>query len=142
MNQEKTETNAGGKTTPFKPEYCEQAFNYCSLGASEKQLAQFFGIDEKELIDWKIKYPKFQKAIKRGEIMADASIASSLYRRGIGYSQKEMKVVQCEGKPIAIEVEKHHPPDVQACIFWLSNRQPKLWGNVTGAESESSGDID
>ncbi|WP_333879274.1 hypothetical protein [Methylobacter sp.] len=132
MNQEKTETNAGGKTTQFKSEYCEQVFNYCSLGASEKQLAQFFGIDEKELIDWKIKYPKFQKAIKRGQIMADANVASSLYRRGIGYSHKEMKVIQREGKLIAIEVDKHHPPDVQACIFWLSNRTAQAMGKRDG----------
>lgn len=26
-----------------------------------------------------------------------------------------------------IEVTKHLPPDVRACIFWLINRQPSLW---------------
>ncbi|MGZ8226575.1 MAG: helix-turn-helix domain-containing protein [Methylococcaceae bacterium] len=131
-----------GKTTPFKSEYCELAFNYCSLGATEKQLAHFFGVDEKELIEWKIKYPKFQNAIKRGEIMADANVASSLYRRAIGYSHPETIASNHQGELIKTEITKHHPPDVRACIYWLSNRQPKIWGNVTGVEFEPNGDID
>jgi phosphopantetheinyl transferase (holo-ACP synthase) len=134
--------NESGKTAPFKSEYCKLAFNYCSLGANTKQLAGFFGVHEAILKAWEIRYPKLNDAIKRGRIMADANISHSLFRRGIGYTHKETKVVQHEGKFITIEVDKHHPPDVDACIVWLCNRQPKLWKNVTGVKLEDSGDID
>jgi len=142
MKSGKTENNEGGKAKSFKSQYINLAENYFSLGATEKQVSGFFGIDESTLKAWEIKYPKLKDAIKRGRIMADAKIAHSLFRRCIGYSYVELHEGTSQGKVTLTKLTKHKPPDVRACIHWLCNRQPKLWKNVTGVEFEDGGDID
>lgn len=127
MKAEKTETNTGGRPTSFKAEYVELAYKFCLLGATDEQLADFFNVAKSTINLWKQKQPKFLDALKRGKVVADANVASSLYRRGIGYSCSETKVALHEGKFLTVEVEKHYPPDTTACIFWLKNRQPDKW---------------
>ena len=49
----KSEKHAGGRPTAYKPEYVEQAYNYCLLGAIDVQLANFFRVTEKTINTWK-----------------------------------------------------------------------------------------
>ncbi len=120
-------TNAGGRPTAFKTEYIELSYKYCLLGATDKQLAEFFNVAESTLNLWKQKQPKFLDALKRGKIIADAGVAHSLYKRGTGYSHHETHVSNYQGEITLTEITKHYPPDTTACIFWLKNRQPDKW---------------
>ena len=119
--------NKQGQPTKYKPEYDKLAYNYCLLGATDKDLANYFDVTETTVNNWKIDHPAFFESIKDGRENADMQVAKSLNKRARGYTQKVTKVMQYQGEPIVVDVEEHVPPDTTAAIFWLKNRQAKNW---------------
>lgn len=118
----------GGRPTLYKPEYADQAFKYCLLGATDEELAAFFEVDERTINRWKNDYPEFCQALKEGKEKADANVADRLYNRAMGYTHKETVTTSYQGQITDTkEIDKHYPPDTTAAIFWLKNRQPKKW---------------
>lgn len=116
-----------GRPTSYKPEYCEQVKKLCLLGAIDKQIADFFGVCEATINNWKNQHPEFLESIKEGKIKADAEVANALYNRAIGYSHKDSKIFNHQGEPMIVETEKHYPPDPTSIAIWLNNRQPDYW---------------
>ena len=49
----------GGRPTLFKEEYLEQAYKLCLLGATDADLADFFGVDEDTINLWKRTHKDF-----------------------------------------------------------------------------------
>ena len=94
--------NNGGQPTAYKPEYPEQARKLCLLGYTDLELADFFSVCEATINNWKIAHPEFLESIKSGKVFADTDVVSSLHDKAI------------DG-------------DTTAMIFWLKNRQPKMW---------------
>ena len=45
-----------GRPTDYKPEYAEQAAKLCALGATDNDLADFFGVSEQTIYTWRKKY--------------------------------------------------------------------------------------
>ena len=72
--------------------YADQALKLCLLGATDKELAEFFSVSEQTLNKWKKDYPEFLESLKKGKNIADANVASRLYNRAIGYSCKATKI--------------------------------------------------
>ena len=116
-----------GRPTLYKKEYCEQAFKLCLLGAIDKELADFFGVEEQTVNNWKINYPEFFESIRDGKEKADANVAKSLYQKAIGYSHPEDKIFNNDGVPLIVPTVKHYPPDTIAATFWLKNRKGTVW---------------
>ncbi len=130
-----------GRPTDYRKEYNEQARKLCLLGYTDKELAEFFGICEATLNNWKIKHPKFLESLKKGKEVADADVAQSLYHRAIGYSHEEddIRTVSIAGGGSEIVITptiKHYPPDTAAAIIWLKNRQGKKWRDKQVVEHE------
>lgn len=124
-----------GRPTSYKKEYADQAYRLCLLlGATDVQLADYFGVTEKTINVWKAKHPEFIQSLKDGKEKADSKIAESLYKRGLGYSHPEDKVFCYEGEIITHETIKHYPPDTGAAMAWLKNRQPKVWRDKQDVE--------
>ena len=122
------EKNLGGRPTLYKEEYSEQAYKLCLLGATDKDMADFFGVTEQTVNNWKESEPKFFESIKKGKQYADANVAEKLYHRAIGYEHPEVVTASFQGQITdTMEVTKHYAPDPTAAIFWLKNRQPKQW---------------
>lgn len=121
------DVNLGGRPTSFKEEYCEQAEKLCKLGATDKELADFFGVCEATINNWKIDYPAFLESIKKGKLIADAEVASKLYHRATGYEHEDVDIKVIDGRIVQTQLIKHYPPDTTAAIFWLKNRAPKKW---------------
>ena len=115
-----------GRPTKFKPEYKEQVYKLCLLGATDKDMADFFNVREATINRWK-KLKGFCESIKRGKIDADANVAKSLYKRACGYEHPEDKIFCTDGDVTTVETTKHYPPDTAACIIWLKNRDPDRW---------------
>jgi DNA-binding XRE family transcriptional regulator len=128
-----------GHPTDYREEYNQLAYNYSLLGATDEDLAKFLGVCTSTITNWKKNYPQFLASIKNGKKKADSEVASKLYHRAMGYSHKEDKIFQYEGDPVIVPTIKHYPPDSTAAIFWLKNRQPKLWRDKQ--EIEHSGDL-
>ncbi len=123
----KTTNRRTGRPTTYRTEYVRQAEKLCKLGATDHEIAEFFGIHEATLYRWKHQHPDFCEAIKVGKGPANERVVSSLYRRAIGYSYDAVKLFFDDGKVIEHEVVEHVPPNVTAGIFWLKNREPETW---------------
>ena len=134
-----------GRPTKYKKEFVKTAYNYCLLGARDKDLCRFFGVSEQTLNNWKADHPDFFEAIKAGKLYADMNVVRSFYRRAVGgYEYTETTYVTVEGgkkrkkgesAPMKVKtVVKHCPPDVTAGIFWLKNRIPEWWRERLRAE--------
>lgn len=124
---EKLSKKKEGKPSLFKEEYIDQVYKLCMLGATDKELADFFNIAESTLNLWKKEYPLFMESLTRGKTMADADMAVSLYKRGKGYSHPETHVSNYRGEITLTELTKHYPPETGAAFLWLKNRQPTKW---------------
>ncbi len=130
-----------GRPTRFKQEYCEQVEKLCRLGATDAQIADFFGVGKTTINTWKRKHPEFLASLKRGKLIADMKVADALYRRALGYSHEAVRIFMPAGaeKPVYASYTEHYPPDTTACIFWLKNRRPDLWRDRK--EHAVSGDL-
>lgn len=116
-----------GRPTKYKEEYNEQARKLCLLGATDKELADFFNVDEATVNRWKIDYPEFCESIKSGKASADANVADRLYQRAMGYEHRDVDLKIYKGQIIETPVIKCYPPDPTSAIFWLKNRQSTKW---------------
>ena len=116
-----------GRPTDYKEEYNIQVEKLCKLGATDKEIADFFNVQESTINNWKLAHPDFLESIKRGKLIADMEVTDSLYKRANGYEHKEDKIFNHNGKPLIVPTIKHYPPDPTAMIFWLKNRRSKEW---------------
>lgn len=116
-----------GRPTSFAPGMCEQAHNYCLLGATNDELAEFFAVCPRTIDNWIAKHDDFAAAVKSGRVAADARVARGLYARAVGYERKVEREVIIGGELKSLTSTVHYPPNVQACVFWLRNRRPKTW---------------
>ena len=123
--------NKGGRPSSYKSEFTEQAYRYSLLGATDEQMAVFFGVTVATVYNWKNSHPEFLDATKRGKAESDAKVAEKLFNRAMGYSYTEKKTTKRKvGETTTVEVtetEKQVAPDTTAQIFWLKNRQPAQW---------------
>ena len=127
-----------GRPTSYKPEYDEQAVKLCRLGATDVELADFFGVAESTLNLWKKAHQSFSESLKSGKMLADAEVANKLYQRAVGYEHPDQKVFNNQGEILTHDTVKHYAPDPTAAIFWLKNRQGAKWADRQQVENKSA----
>mgnify|MGYP000942201610 FL=1 len=120
-----------GRPTLFRDEFVEQARKLALLGATDREVADFFDVSERTVNDWKLRHPEFLQSLKSGKEAADERVERSLYHRALGYSHDSVKMFQAGGAVISEPYDEHYPPDTTAAIFWLKNRWPKEWRDKT-----------
>lgn len=132
-----------GRPTDYREEYSLQAEKLCKLGATDKELADFFEVDEATINRWKLAHTEFCESLKKGKTLADAEVADKLYKRATGYSHEDVDIKIYEGQIIETPLVKHYPPDTAAAIFWLKNRQRKKWRDKieTGFTDNDGNDV-
>lgn len=128
-----------GRPTKFDPEFVEQVRKLAQLGATDREIADFFEVSERTLNNWKAEYPEFVQSLKAGKETADDRVERSLYHRAIGYKHDAVKIFQVNGAALEVPYVEHFPPDTTAAIFWLKNRRPAEWRDkvqqeLTGAD--------
>jgi transcriptional regulator with XRE-family HTH domain len=124
------------RPTDYRQEYAEQARKLCLLGYTDKQLADFFGVNESTITRWKQRHPEFCMSIKMGKTVADANVVESLYKRAIGYDYTEVELKTEGDKRSKRVIKKYNAPDTTAQIFWLKNRQPSNWRDKPAVEEQ------
>ncbi len=125
-----------GRPSTYASDYVEQAAKLCALGATDDEMADFFGVHRSTLYRWKLEHPDFCDAIKAGKAIADDRVERSLYQKATGFDYTEeqaikVKVGQHEEKVEIVEVRRHAPADTTAAIFWMKNRKPEDWRDKT-----------
>jgi hypothetical protein len=120
---------ARGRPTDYRPEFVEQVYKLCLLMATDVEIADFFGVRETTLDNWRKAHPEFLDAMTRGKLVADAEVGHALKHRAMGYSHEAVKIFMPAGAdaPVYAPYIEHYPPDTQAASLWLRNRQPAKW---------------
>lgn len=121
------EKDKGGRPPKYKAEYAKQAAKLCALGATDADLADFFGVTTRTIANWSSFHPGFFQAVKTAKTVADQRVVRSLYERAVGFKRDAVKIFQFEGSPVVVPFREEIAPDTTACIFWLKNRDPKAW---------------
>jgi len=134
-----------GRKSSYRPEFADQARKLCLLGATDKELADFFEVSETTIQNWKRAHPAFLASISEGRIVADANVADSLYKRATGEYVQMEKLVKVKGddgqeKYEAVRYKAYLPGDPQAAFRWLLNRRRQNWADKS--EMVHSGTIE
>ena len=120
---------AAGRPPIYEPAYCPRAHKLALLGLTDVEIAEQFGISPDTLYEWKTAHPEFSEALRNGKTPADAEMAASFYKRGLGYEQPAVKIFMPAGAdaPVYAPYMEHYPGDVGAQKSWLFNRQGMHW---------------
>ena len=118
-----------GRPTSFRKAYVKDARKLACLGATDFEVADFFGVNVATIYRWKHAHQEFCEALKAGKEEADARVERSLYHRAIGYDQEAVKIFMPAGalEPVMASYTERIAPDTTAAIFWLKNRKPAEW---------------
>jgi hypothetical protein len=116
--------------------------NYLLLGATETQIAEFYGTDIDTWLYWKKHSAPLRDAMLKGGALADAQVAAAMHKRATGYEFKREKVVvNKDGHGEIVMYDEHIPPDTSAGKFWLTNRAPN-WSDKTEHNLAGKVDVD
>lgn len=146
------EGNEGGAPSKHKTEYNDQARKLCLLGATDKDLAEFFDVCERTINNWKDEHEEFLQSIRAGKKVADMEVASRLYETTgdrIVVEKKPFKLKKvyyndegkrCEEETIEYgEEERTIPADHRSISLWLRNRQSKDWKDSQQIDHTNNG---
>ncbi|WP_211231329.1 transposase [Halonatronum saccharophilum] len=143
---EQIKVNRGGRPSKYDPSIIPKVEEWVNEGLTDYEISKRLGINASTLYDWKKKYPKFSKSLKKSKAQADFKVEDSLFKRANGYTYDEVtqelvenpKTGEVELKPVKV-VTKEVKPDVTAQIFWLKNRQPEKWKDKKDIDVTSGG---
>jgi hypothetical protein len=121
-----------GRESDYSDEYARIAYNLCLLGATDADLSFSFEVSERTINTWKKKHPDFLQSITRAKEIADSEVARSLLERAKGFEWTEevaikVKAGKDQERVEVVTVKRMVPPDTQACVVWLTNRQRRNW---------------
>ena len=127
-----------GAAPVYRSEFDAQAHRLALLGATDREVAEFFGVTERTVNTWKTKHPSFGASLREGKIAADARVAESLYRAAVGGGIVRQTRVETDpdGLEKRIVTESEQPADVQAARWWLKNRAPVKWKDKVELKEE------
>ena len=115
------------RPTVFEIAHIETARAMSFGGATDREVAEYLGVDESTVHRWKHEHPEFAAALTIGKAAADRRVEHSLYRKAVGYSFDAIKFHAHEGKVTETPYVEHVPPSDTAAIFWLKNRMPEQY---------------
>ena len=128
-----------GRPSKYQEQFPEQAAYLTKLGATDKDLAEFFKVSESTINLWKEEHPEFSESLKQGKEYADSLVVKSLYKRATGYEFEDIQFASFQGEIFSEKYTKHIPPDITAIIFWLKNRRPEEWRDKQEIDHTSKG---
>lgn len=130
-----------GRPSAYRSEFVSQAEKLCALGATDQELADFFGVEVRTLYRWKVEHDDFCQAIKTAKEVADNRVRRSLYQMAIGYEQEAVKIFMPAGAeaPVYAPYREIVPPNATAAIFWAKNRMKEEFRDKV--EHEHSGEV-
>lgn len=120
-----------GRKSCFNEKVRETILRLLKEGRTEADIAEVVGVSTRTLTNWKGKHQELLLAVREAKLTADELVEASLFQKALGYSHPEEKIFCNEGMIVTHDTTKHYPPDTQAAMFWLRNRQPERWKEKT-----------
>ncbi len=121
-----------GKKSRFKKHHCVTAQRVLSLGGSTEDVCDCCGISMKTFYRWKLKYDKFNEAVRKGlNYQRVERLEKALMKRAEGFSVDYEETVSRSSETGSFteqrEKTKVFAPDTKALMFALSNWAPEHW---------------
>lgn len=127
-----------GRESTYNAKYADIAKRACAKGMTDLEVADLLDIAESTMWRWKQKHPEFAEAFKLGKKLAHNRVERALFHKAVGYTYETQRVVSGH----KVTLRQHLPPDTQAAVFYLKNRRPRKWKDVTRHESGPAGAFD
>ena len=120
------------KSVIFLPEHENEVAMLAMRGATDREIAETFGVSYTLLRKWRRMYPSLDSAIESGRTRADARVVAALHKKAIGYEYDEEVVIRAgEGFVDKTKLRKVAHPDTGAIKYWLNNRQKEHFADRT-----------
>jgi hypothetical protein len=71
--------------------------------------------------------------------VADTKVVATLYKKATGYEIQDQVVAGSGADAKILTLTRYQPAELGAIVFWLCNRQGKLWKNVSRTEHTGEG---
>jgi DNA-binding transcriptional regulator YiaG len=124
----KQSTKEVGRPDTFRKKYIKQIHELAVIGYTDKKIAKFIGVSTSTLDTWKKKYPELLGCLHKARDGHMFEVIGTLYESAKGYSHADEKIgFDKNGKTLRAKTTKHYPPNVNAAIFLLTNRNPDEW---------------
>lgn len=112
----------------YNEDKVKEAYELSAMfGATEKQLATYWGVSLPTIALWKNTHEDFALALTQGKLKADIEVAKALYRNAVGFEYEEEVAFNNKGTIIKTMLKKQRLPDAWSEVKWLSLRQKELW---------------
>ena len=100
---------------------CLPTITACAMANFDaKRICLLLGISNDTWNYWQ-KSKSVHEAIIHGQEMATAKVVKAVFRKAVGYSHPESKMVTYQGNYQEVKVMKHYPPDMVAAEMYLMN---------------------
>lgn len=129
-------------TSAYNESFARIAKLLCERGATDLVLGEAFGVSDRTIERWRVRYPEFGAACHVGKGAYDEQIIRSVAQKAMGYSIEAEKIFHNQGEIVRATVIEHHPPDVAAAKFWLINRAGWRDKVETGLTNNAGDDVD
>ena len=123
----------------YRPEFANQAYHACRLGADNAALARFFSVSPATLYRWLHQHPAFAAAADAGRALLDGPTPSSTFQRATGYDYQAERLFMRRGKaPVAVTYRRRVHAHPKAAFRWLRSRRPDIWRIPARPQPEQS----
>lgn len=107
--------------THVKPRFSEIE-EWLQLGATEKEIAENLGINNKVFCKYKKQFPELNELVKNGRKKPVQAIKAALFKRATGFTYQEQKVINSEKNGITTETyTKQALPDPTSALMLLKH---------------------
>lgn len=114
----------------YRPEYAAQASAMVANGATERDIRVALQVTRTVFDTWKTVHAEFAAAlaIGKGNSLATAAVARSVFEMAVGHTQRQTKIVVADGVIKKVKYNERIPKNISAAKFWLMNMDPVNWG--------------
>lgn len=107
-------------------------------GADDEEIAAMFGVPYEHFKAWRKLYPSFNDALNEGRLPVDAEVTYALYKNATGFEYEEETTAGKDGH--VVKIKKYARPSGADARYWLENRRPDLWRNVSTVRATGKDD--
>jgi len=81
-----------GRKSTYRKENVRLAQKLAHLGATDRDLADAFGVSIRTISIWQAKHPEFMQALRLGKKEADNRVTRSLFQKANGYIRRGQNI--------------------------------------------------
>ncbi len=132
-----------GRPSRYKSEiepHLQEIKKAVEAGATDKEIADAFGLSVSTIYEYKKKYPDFSRAFARGRVQVVFEIKAALLKKALGFEYEEEKRVGRKDKDgeniILVEKYKRYSVPSETAAAMLLRNYDETWRDNDKASAE------